>query len=297
MSKQVWGTFSVKDHCEANAFVAEVMLYDRLVIPVPPDEDERARWDAQKWQPKRLEKILKILGDRAYVVKWDAERQARWKSRYEARTEVAQAAGDWAFAASRTELTASLPRNVTGIQAVTNYTSIADFEKEVGLKADGGAMPLYGGTAIAVIGHEFLIPNDPSWDYEHLLSEAVALSSEEAFRRKRASFWRWQREFLSDKGITDQSAIREAVEEMRELVEEEKTVVKRKRIHTVTQFSFVIGTVILGLLSGPLSPLTLGGAFLSVGGFAADKLTGAPGSDNEKPVSLLRDIRKHFGWK
>jgi len=31
MSKQVWGTFSVKDHCDPNAFVAEVMLYDLVV--------------------------------------------------------------------------------------------------------------------------------------------------------------------------------------------------------------------------------------------------------------------------
>ena len=195
-------------------------------------------------------------------------------------------------------MTASLPKNVTGIQAVTNYTSLEEIEKEMGLKAaDEGAIPLYGGTAIAIIGHEFLIPEDASWHYEYLLQEAVELSSEEAFRRKRASFWRWQREFLTDKGITDQSAIREAVEEMRELVEEEKTVVKRKRIHTGTQFAFTIGTIVLGLLNGPLSPFTIGGAFLSVGGFAADKLTEPPANDNEKPVSLLRDIRKHFGWK
>jgi hypothetical protein len=52
MSKQVWGTYSVKDHCDPNAFVAEVMLYDRLVIPVPPDDKERARWRKAGWQPE-----------------------------------------------------------------------------------------------------------------------------------------------------------------------------------------------------------------------------------------------------
>ena len=42
MGKQVWGTFSVKDHCDPGAFVAEVMLYDRLVIPNhPTPENER----------------------------------------------------------------------------------------------------------------------------------------------------------------------------------------------------------------------------------------------------------------
>ena len=42
MARQVWGTFSVKDHCEPRAFVKVVMNYDRLVIPVPPDDEERA---------------------------------------------------------------------------------------------------------------------------------------------------------------------------------------------------------------------------------------------------------------
>lgn len=35
MGGQIWGTFSVKDHCRPNAFVREVLLFDRLVLPVP----------------------------------------------------------------------------------------------------------------------------------------------------------------------------------------------------------------------------------------------------------------------
>ncbi len=71
MSKQVWGTFSVKDHCDPSAFVAEVMLYDRLVIPRPPDERERSRWSEVGWHPDRLDVLLQILGERAYVVDWN----------------------------------------------------------------------------------------------------------------------------------------------------------------------------------------------------------------------------------
>jgi len=134
MSKQVWGTFSVKDHCEPNAFVAEVMLYDRLVIPVPPDDKERARWRESGWQPERLDKLLEILGDRAYVVNWDDERQKRWKARYDAGADIAQAVPDWAFAATRTELTQGLPRHVTGIQVITNYTAMAELERDLRLR-------------------------------------------------------------------------------------------------------------------------------------------------------------------
>ena len=35
---QLWATFSVKDHCRRGAFIAEVLLYDKLLIPVVPTE-------------------------------------------------------------------------------------------------------------------------------------------------------------------------------------------------------------------------------------------------------------------
>jgi hypothetical protein len=298
MGRQVWGTFSVKDHCAPNAFIADVMLYDRLVIPVPPDDIERQRWEDAGWQPERLDRLLRILGQRAYPVAWDDNRRERWKNRYEAGTDMAQATGEWAFSATRTELTEGLPRNVTGIQTVANYTSLEELQKELSLKpAEEGELPLYGGTGVAILGHEFLVPNDPRWTSEELLKEAVALSSERASRRKRAAFWRWQREFLDDKGITDQSAILDAVEEMQDLLEEEKAIVRRKWTRTGTQFAFLAGSVSLGMLSGPLTAVGIGGAFVSVGQFVADKLLEEPGAAADKTVSLLRDIRKHFGWK
>jgi hypothetical protein len=51
------------------------------------------------------------------------------------------------------------------------------------------------------------------------------------------------------------------------------------------------------MIGGPLTPFAVGGAFVSVGQFVADKLFENRGADLDKPVSLLRDTRKHFGWK
>jgi hypothetical protein len=135
MARQVWGTFSVKDHCASNAFVAEVMLYDRLVIPRPPDEKERTRWQKEGWQPERLDQLLEILGERAYVIDWDDARQQKWSNRFHGGAEIAQATGDWAFAATRTELTSGLPKYVTGIQALTNYVSKQELEEDLGLRS------------------------------------------------------------------------------------------------------------------------------------------------------------------
>ena len=74
MSREVWGTFAVNDHCIRRAFVADAMLYDRLVIPVPPDdptEDDKKLW--ANWDVTRQNDLLEVLGDRARRVKWDQQ--------------------------------------------------------------------------------------------------------------------------------------------------------------------------------------------------------------------------------
>jgi hypothetical protein len=104
---------------------------------------------------------------------------------------------------------AGLPPHVTGIQAITNYSSVRELENDLGLKPDaGGVMNYPGGAAVAILGHEFFLLDDSRWTHEELLKEAVELSSDRLSQRKRASFWRWQREFFNDQGITDQTAIR-----------------------------------------------------------------------------------------
>lgn len=297
MARQVWGTFSVKDHREPRAFIADVMLYDRLVIPVPPDDAERERWQREGWDPTRLDRLLTVLGERAYPVAWTVDRSARWRTRYEAGSGLAQATGDWAFAATRTELTAGLPRYVTGIEAVTTYRSLEDLTADLKVRSVAPEGGLLGGTVAAIVGREFLVPDDPRWTEDDLLKEAVALSSDSAYRHKRASFWRWHREFLNDKGITDQASIVSAVEEMKALLDDEQAVVRKSRIQLATKFAFLVGSMTLGMMGGPLTAIGIGGAFVSVGQFIAERLLDDPGRGQGAKAALLYDTRKHFGWK
>src|SRR5690349_7723919 len=62
----LWGTFAVDDHRRENAFAREVLLFDRLVIPVPADDVERRRWRSPRagedWDPDRQERLLALLG-------------------------------------------------------------------------------------------------------------------------------------------------------------------------------------------------------------------------------------------
>jgi hypothetical protein len=72
------GTYSAKDHLNDHPCAADVILYDRLVIPVPYDLEGGADWQQWKdegWDPAKQASLLKILGARAYPVSWDPSLQ------------------------------------------------------------------------------------------------------------------------------------------------------------------------------------------------------------------------------
>lgn len=94
MKTELWGTFSVKDHIRKRPFIAEVILYDRLMIPRPPtaeeeqpqpdEKDEITQWRENKWNPKRLRDLLDILGeeDLAIELPWGKQARKQWESLY-----------------------------------------------------------------------------------------------------------------------------------------------------------------------------------------------------------------------
>ena len=71
MAPPVWGTFSVRDHCRREAFLREILLFDKLAVPYP-DRNVPSEWDrwlhpnadnpAETWDPVRLDLLLGVLG-------------------------------------------------------------------------------------------------------------------------------------------------------------------------------------------------------------------------------------------
>lgn len=88
---ETWGAYSVRDHTFEHPFAADVMLYDRLVVPVPPAAGspehalEWERWSREGWQPDLQERLLEILGERVVRVPWDAGLRAMWADEYHLR--------------------------------------------------------------------------------------------------------------------------------------------------------------------------------------------------------------------
>ncbi len=79
MSTERWGGFSVKDHIDAAALAADVLLYDRLLLPVPLDKSEEKRWEVEDWKPELQKERLDVLGDLVEPVKWDDNRQQMYQ--------------------------------------------------------------------------------------------------------------------------------------------------------------------------------------------------------------------------
>jgi hypothetical protein len=108
MGIELWGTFSVRDHLVPRAFVADVLLYDRLVIPVPADEpgSEAATWSA-KWNAARQARVLETLEELAIPLPWTKQRQEAWQARFDAEA-----------APERRQVVAEMAQGVSGDVAI-----------------------------------------------------------------------------------------------------------------------------------------------------------------------------------
>lgn len=77
-SAQLWGTMSVRDHLRPQAFVAELVLFEALVIPRPP---QGAIWP-EEWDPAHQEEVLSWIPlDRLMEVSWDDAQHMEWEKR------------------------------------------------------------------------------------------------------------------------------------------------------------------------------------------------------------------------
>ncbi|MCC2665178.1 MAG: hypothetical protein K0R41_2850 [Geminicoccaceae bacterium] len=72
MARQRWGSFSVRDHLNTRALATDVLLYDRLIFPVPPEREEKALeyWRAKGWDPDLLQSRLTQLKGLTRSYRW-----------------------------------------------------------------------------------------------------------------------------------------------------------------------------------------------------------------------------------
>lgn len=322
MSMEVWATYSVKDHLDARALAADIMLFDRLVFPVPQQAEyeftnpngggttkwsrnpvEWARWKDKKWNPERQESLLNTIEPVIRRVPWDPPRQEKWRS------EFSKTAGNelpgWAFVATRTVLTHDLPAYVTGVTAMgPAYRSVDELEKELGVSKAGSQAKLPAGALSAVLGWELNVPDDPKLSDDELLRETVAYVTGDAdFRKHRSEYWRWQQDFLKN-GLTDRESIEKAVTVMRDKTADREEDAKRMPMDHTVRYAFRIGApslALAGLFFGPVGAIAVGaaGVFLTCAEIATEKwvLREKLQENEPSPAAFVHDVHRHFGWE
>ena len=323
---ELWGSLSVSDHVKRRALVAEVLLFDRIVVPVPPEGDleEENRWSANQWDPERQRRLLDILGDGggredlAVPVPWTRSKRDRFKELWKGlqaepgkvgaersellsalRFDTTQLQPD-AMMASRMMLTRDydsgeekymrrLPRvYVEGV--VPAYASFQAANKELALRV----IEQRPTQAFAqVIGWELFLPEQSGWSDEQALEAAAALARNDDYRLERETFRVWWRTKI---GTGTPAA--EAVTEMVKYADKINEIARRKEKRTRVLRSFAALGGMTAIAGAWFPPAAVAGGVIALASVGADwVLKDLEMSPVLAPFAMFADARKHLGWR
>jgi hypothetical protein len=301
MSREVWGTCAVNDHLRREPFLRELLLFDRLVIPYPADDEERNRWrdpnpadPAETWDPERLDELLDVLGTQhrpgqggarlTWTSPWSSERWQAGKTRREVADTITTLD---AFSGTRAVL--AMGEDLPGvIEAVATYPSRQAWWEETRPLPD---RPPTAATALITLARPLLLPQLDDLDADTALLELVELASDADYRHARTAYHGWLRDFvapLQDEGrglneiVVDEASYRLAKEKLDDLLADEQRLIRaggRAKRWTVTEWAMiVVGTgaqVGLALLN-PLAALGAMGPVAQFAGWVAGKRAQTP---------------------
>jgi hypothetical protein len=300
MSREVWGTCAVNDHRNAALLLRSLLLFDRLVIPYPANQEERKRWQrpnpadpTETWDPDSLDSLLSVLGTQdspgrngARLVWTSPWSQHRWQT---SKREMADLVTTFdAFWTTRQILATG--RDLPGVvEAVALYPSREAWQQENRPTAEPPE-DARGATALVALARPLLLPDAGRGDDRHLLEEVVDLAADPDFCRARTAYHDWLREFVAPlqvdgsalaATVIDEPSLRLAKERLEHLLDEEQRIVKRgtrrRRWKVKEAVMMVVGTaasVGLAIAVPPAAPAALGLAILGPGASFAGWIAG-----------------------
>ncbi len=296
-----WGTFSVKDHNDFDKLIEDVLLFDRLVFPVPPDKTEKTLSEWKKWNPKLQEERLDMLGDRALRIPWDESRQNNFSERMSTAQAVAEDANTAIPESAVYQMTRRILAQDDSIvltSGVTRVTTVAAYHSVDALREnfifDGNRT---NNETLAVSMRYRLAQPVFESKPETSLARALSLSNDRDFQERRRALYSWENNLLDEAVSPDK-----AIEELDQLISRYNECVKEATDRVFYNLVFTIAGISItmagALLATPLAtaPLMLvgGGSILQLVRFASleSKLTIEPGE--AKPAAMFHEIEKVF---
>jgi hypothetical protein len=300
--RELWGTFSVRDHLEKRAFVAEVILYDRLVIPCPPatEPTEWKRWEEEEhWNPRRQAKLLEVLrgNDLVVEVPWDKQRRTSFLKTYKAAQAVDhEADGYWHTAAQLlpVEELEKLRAMSVKPQTVAAYRSRAKLQSEVPVRSvpegEEDDPEVRKQELAIVLGYKFLVPDatGAASDEEDLktLKRAVKVAARPKFRERRTAFNDWL-----DRAVADRYTDGEAIAEMKDLLDAYNSEIKAAKIPTRVDQAFLVAGTGLAIGGHFFPPLWLGSVAIAPARYVTMKVL--PGASFQNaPPAMFHEARR-----
>jgi hypothetical protein len=303
MSAEIWAAYSVRDHLSKNAFLADVVMYDHLVVPVPPpgDTTEWDRWEEEKnsWNPERQRELLDALEPVVTEVPWTDWRRAAWEREF-FKSRVQTSVGfnkSLAFELTAAGLFDVVPAMAKPVVATTPFTALDDLARELQITQTGPGRRLLPGSVVsAVVGREILLPSDPARSETELLEEAVLVTTTNSdYRNARANLHARLADFSRD-GFTDLESLRAAVKAINEDLGEMERAVRKRQIWVWAHRVFSFSQIVLGALAAPINPISLGLVVTGIGEWTTSEFL----ADSTDParrapdIAMLLDVKREL---
>jgi hypothetical protein len=287
-----WGSLSVDDHVDSQAMAANVLLYDRLVIPVmteQPDRNERAYWESHGWDPDLQADRLEQLGDLAVPRPWDRARRQAYRNRVAA----LEAEQHDASAIDHKHVTRMIlaqekvvdkPVGVDGVVVVAAYNSLSALNDDFPVvdAKDHIAAQAY------LLSRRLAVPDLPA---HVLVDECVKLSADQEFRARRMDLFDWQELAAARKWSPE-----ETVQRVSEMTDRYDARVNEAFATVRWRFAFTLFGIGVGFATG--GPIGAGAAAaLSLVQFV--KLDSKPAIEagSCQPAAMFHDIDTRLGIK
>ncbi len=290
MAFERWGSLSVADHVDTGALVANVLLYDRLVIPVmtdQPERDERAYWVERGWDPDLQQKRLDQLEALAIRRPWDAARRAQFKTR--AAALAAEQSDVDHYHTTRSIL--AQEQIVEKLPGVDHVHVIAAYNSTDGLKQDFRLDDAPNALAAQafLLTRRLAVPDLD--DVEKALTLAIVLSRDEEFRAKRAALFEWQ-EDAAAKGIPPDAV----VSHIAHMADAYNAEVRKAAKKVYWRLAFTVCGIGLGFATGGVVAATASAA-LSLVQFGMLDSKPAIEAGNAEPAAMFHDVEERVGLK
>jgi hypothetical protein len=281
-----WGSLAVDDHRDGIALATNVLLYDRLVIPVMTEQSDRheeAYWRQHGWEPGLQRRRIDQLGDLAVRRPWDKARRAIFASRHQQLVAERQDSEDIAKHITRRILAEEPVETNSRAEVIAAYNSLATLRQDYDLKRHGDA----AAAQALLLARRLAVPDR---NPEDSLAAAIDLSRAPEFREQRSRLFDWQ-EAAIERGLTPQ----EAVAYLTDLTQKYNAMVAKAAGKYRLRLAFTLAGA--GLAAATMDAIGAASAALALVQFATFEGKPVIEEGSLAPVAMFYDIDNTLGFK